>query len=525
MIHQTWKNATPPRDKGDPDSWRRLNPGWTYRLWTDEDLDAFMAAEFPALMPLYRSYPNPVQRADLGRYCLLARLGGVYADIDTDCLAPLEPLAGDPRAVFCTEPSEHDHHATSRGMPRLWFNGTMASPPGHPIWDEVIRRCERVGAISTRDVLESTGPLVLSAAIEAFPEPERLSLNSCHLFAPVTWQGQTQEDPEFGPHAALRLSRHNWAGTWFKVWRVRRLRRWKGHLRRWMVQARWGRGADPAQVLARLDRDLLARPLPPADPAPQVVFLVPVRDGAPFLDRNIELLRALDYPKDRLRIVYCEGDSRDDSAARIAEIRVRYGAEFAGIEHLTYSAGLTLPREGRWKPKYQRARRAALARVRNEMIRQGLQPGDDWVFWLDVDVCEMAPDTLRRMLSERAPIVMANCVLDPGGPSFDLNAFLELGRADDEAYYKAMRHGIFQPPFGYWHRRSLSELRYLDRVLLHGVGGTALLVQADLHRAGILFPETPYRDLLETEALGYLARDAGIVPIGLPNVEVRHVKS
>lgn len=95
-------------------------------------------------------------------------------------------------------------------------------------------------------------------------------------------------------------------------------------------------------------------------------------------------------------------------------------------------------------------RRAALARVRNEMIRQGLQPGDDWVFWLDVDVCEMAPDTLRRMLSERAPIVMANCVLDPGGPSFDLNAFLNSGAPMTRPIMRRCATGSFSRSFGYW---------------------------------------------------------------------------
>jgi hypothetical protein len=37
------------------------------------------------------------------------------------------------------------------------------------------------------------------------------------------------------------------------------------------------------------------------------------------------------------------------------------------------------------------------------------------------------------------------------------------------------------------------------------------------------FPEIPYRDLLETEGFGALARDLGVIPIGLPRVEVRHV--
>ena len=78
-----WKDAHPPTAKGDPASWRRLNPCWDYRFWTDEDLLAFMTREWPELLDLYLAYPRPIQRADLAKYCLLQRYGGVYADIGT----------------------------------------------------------------------------------------------------------------------------------------------------------------------------------------------------------------------------------------------------------------------------------------------------------------------------------------------------------------------------------------------------------------------------------------------------------
>ena len=57
---------------------------------------------------------------------------------------------------------------------------------------------------------------------------------------------------------------------------------------------------------------------------------------------------------------------------------------------------------------------------------------------------------------------------------------------------------------------------------LDGVGGRALLVDAALHRAGVLFPETPYRGLIDTEGFGAILRDHGIEVVGLPNVDVLH---
>ena len=49
------------------------------------------------------------------------------------------------------------------------------------------------------------------------------------------------------------------------------------------------------------------------------------------------------------------------------------------------------------------------------------------------------------------------------------------------------------------------------------------MVDAALHRAGLTFPELPYRDLIETEGFGAWAKDLGIPPLGLPRVEVLHV--
>lgn len=51
-----------------------------------------------------------------------------------------------------------------------------------------------------------------------------------------------------------------------------------------------------------------------------------------------------------------------------------------------------------------------------------------------------------------------------------------------------------------------------------------LLVEANCHRAGLRFPEIPYRHLIETEGFGMMARDASIIPIGMPKVEIRHSK-
>jgi len=48
---------------------------------------------------------------------------------------------------------------------------------------------------------------------------------------------------------------------------------------------------------------------------------------------------------------------------------------------------------------------------------------------------------------------------------------------------------------------------------------------SSVHRAGLRFPELPYRHLIETEGFGLMACDAGVTPIGLPNVAIYHSRS
>jgi len=78
-----------------------------------------------------------------------------------------------------------------------------------------------------------------------------------------------------------------------------------------------------------------------------------------------------------------------------------------------------------------------------------------------------------------------------------------------------------------------------DLVRLDAVGGTMLLIRADLHREGLVFPAFPYgrrnrfaRETnplmgdgmgeVETEGLGLMAKDMGHECWGMPNLEIVH---
>ena len=524
IIHQTWRSKDFPVEKGDPASWETLNPDWRYMFWSDEDLRLFMATEFPELLPMFDGYTRPVQRADLARYCLLKRHGGVYADIDTICMASLDPLAGDNRVVLCEEPRVHHSGARYRGLQSMWFNGTMASPPGHPFWDRVIDLCTLMYPRRDFDILETTGPLILSAAVEQWEDREALSLNSSHLFAGLTKLGADGSDPRFGDYSETVLSVHCWQGSYYKKTSPSFYTRKLAQLRQLRGKLRLDRRLSFRTASRQVEQAILTLPLRRQAGDPFVTVLIPARDAEPFLEDNLQQLLQLDYPRDRLHILYGEGASRDRTAGVIAGIIERHGHEFASIGSVTLSRGAPdIPRDRRWKPRYQRARRAGLAMARNDLLDHALRrTRSDWFLWLDADVIGLPKDLIRSLLAAEAKIVAPDCVIEPDGPSFDLNSWLAVGRPNLIDRTRYLRDGLMMPPVDVWWRRHLHDLRYLDRVPLNGVGGTTLLVHADVHRSGLRFPEIPYADLIETEGFGQLARDLGVTPIGLPKVQVRH---
>jgi mannosyltransferase OCH1-like enzyme len=74
------------------ETWKYYHPKWEYKLWTDVDNFKLVETHYPWFLPTYKSLPSNIQRADVVRYIYMHHFGGVYADLDIECLKPLEEL-------------------------------------------------------------------------------------------------------------------------------------------------------------------------------------------------------------------------------------------------------------------------------------------------------------------------------------------------------------------------------------------------------------------------------------------------
>ena len=520
IIHQTWRDeCIPDRFSGYFASWQKHNRYWQRILWTDRMLLEFVEEHYRDLLDIYCSYRTPVQRADVGRYMILHKFGGVYADLDSECLAPLISLEDETRVVLCHEPPSHwPYHASDRGHPFILFNGVMASPPGHRFWRQVLDRLPETR--HAPEVVDATGPCFLTGIYLSLDDKNTVAVESCQLFTPTDRTGQTA--PPYGLPVPQSLARHQWAGTWWKDRRHRRRRRksFTAVYRQFRHRLALGAVLDPSVAQAQIDPSVLNQPPPQGD---RLAILVPVRDAASDIEPFFEALAKIDIPTATTKLVFCEGDSVDGTWQKLNEVAAQAKPRYRDIVLLRKQVMTRFDRDSRDARKIQRSRRSGLAKVRNHLIDHGLCDTDDWALWIDIDVWRFPADVVQRLRAAAARIVVPNCVIAPGGSSFDMNSFVSCWDVDKSLFYRYFRDELFLPPGDFRGRLHLSNLRHSERVELDSVGGTMLLVDASLHRGGLRFPERPFKGLIETEGFGALACDVGLRPVGLPSVEVFHV--
>ncbi len=244
-----------------------------------------------------------------------------------------------------------------------------------------------------------------------------------------------------------------------------------------------------------------------------ILILTPVKNGADHLDTYFRGLNSLTYPKHLLSLGMLESDSTDGTYEQLAARLETMHGQFRAMHLFRRDFGFVIPPSmPRWAPQIQVTRRSILAKARNQLLFRSLDD-EKWVLWLDVDVIEYPPDIITRLLATGKRIVTPNCVYTYGGRSFDLNSWRDHGR-----YHM---HDL----------KSEGELVPLD-----AVGGTMLLIEADIHRDGVIFPpfcyglENPkvrrgqnyWRGEIETEGLGIMAGDAGVQCWGMPHLEIKH---
>ena len=139
------------------ETWLEKFPEFSYRIWHDEDIDNLIADRFPKFLPIYKSYPKNIHRFDIVRYFILYEYGGIYADMDMECV----------NNFFNLLPVGKVSIAESAIPGELYQNALMAAPARHPYWHYVLN--DAICFRNTDFVLTATGPGLIFRVANVVP--------------------------------------------------------------------------------------------------------------------------------------------------------------------------------------------------------------------------------------------------------------------------------------------------------------------------------------------------------------------
>lgn len=217
IIHQTWKDHNVPNSFIEmANTWINLHPGWEYRLWTDEMNRNFIKEKFPYFLHKYDNYPSNIQRVDAVRYFALYTYGGIYVDMDFECLRNITLLIENTGCVFGKEPEDH---CIIHQKNMIISNAFMACIPQHPFFQSLCSELGNDFPVTDHPndrVLETTGPFMLSRKYNSYNRKETIRLLESDLIYPLTKEELLNDTPAIRQKLAAAYAVHHYAGTWWK---------------------------------------------------------------------------------------------------------------------------------------------------------------------------------------------------------------------------------------------------------------------------------------------------------------------
>jgi hypothetical protein len=165
---------------------RNLNPRYELITYDDDMSRQFVSEHYPEWLELYDGLEIPVMQADMWRYLILHKYGGVYLDGDVDCKRPIDAwgdvfyvqIGTNHTAIGAMVGIEYRRALRSsvtggKAYPDKFqvAQWTMAGQPGHYIYYRTVELINktmahiRAGGTPPGDAVYITGPVQFSHAV------------------------------------------------------------------------------------------------------------------------------------------------------------------------------------------------------------------------------------------------------------------------------------------------------------------------------------------------------------------------
>lgn len=171
IIHWIWLGSPlPEKYKKLQQTWKDANPGWDFILWTDAHVKSFKLKNQDA----FNKAINWGEKSDIFRYEILYRYGGVYVDIDFECLRSFDVL--NHICDFYT--------GIAYTSKPILYNGLIGAAKNHPILAACIEHVQASGTNNSEEIMAKSGPYFFT---NTFFKSLKDCVNSRIVAFPVTY--------------------------------------------------------------------------------------------------------------------------------------------------------------------------------------------------------------------------------------------------------------------------------------------------------------------------------------------------
>ena len=135
-IHLFWHDGILP-DQVKPmyASWANKNPKWRVFLWTEDLAYNIIVEQYPEYKILFDRCIYKIQQWDLMRYYLVNILGGLYVDIDMECLECIDEIIDSPVTLY----REDKQYSSKFKFPFMLHHNFMYADPDTSLFNKIIK--------------------------------------------------------------------------------------------------------------------------------------------------------------------------------------------------------------------------------------------------------------------------------------------------------------------------------------------------------------------------------------------------
>jgi hypothetical protein len=231
LLHRVWPgdDEIPTTYEDYWATWQRYHPGWEAVTWRPADYLPLVNQRW------YDMASGPAQRADIARYEILHRHGGIYVDTDFECLRPFDALI-----------EGLDGFAGLEDETILCIS-LIGVTPKHPFVDQLMAMVPySITANPDATPAHQTGPVLATRVLHegsSIFTPPLFKVFPSSYFYPYRWDEKYREGESFPDAYAV----HHWSGSWVEGGIPQRA----PDRLRVVVEFDWARAAAPSAVVAR----------------------------------------------------------------------------------------------------------------------------------------------------------------------------------------------------------------------------------------------------------------------------------